>query len=116
MGFLNFFMLYHFGTVMCNSALNSEVIQKIAEARGDYDVIMLEYFNTDCLQAVAWKLQIPVIGLSSSALLPWYYDCVGNPQHPAYIPSTFTAGFEQMPFFTRLMNWWNIHLMNFLYR
>lgn len=101
---------------MCNSALNSEVIQQISEAKGDYDVIMLEYFNTDCLHAIAWKLQIPVIGLSSSALMPWYYDCVGNPQHPAYIPSVFTAGSEQMPFFTRFMNWWNINLMKFFYR
>lgn len=109
-------MLYGMTNTVCESALNTDIIKQIALAKGEFDVIMLEYFCNDCMQGIAWKLQLPVIGLTSSALMPWYYNSVGNLHNPGYIPSVFTESSDEMTFSTRLWNWFNVHVLKFVYR
>lgn len=115
-GFINVIMMYGLGNTMCESVLNSDMIKKISEAKGEFDVIMLEYYCNDCMQGIAWKLKLPVIGLSSSPLMPWHYNSVGNPNDPGYIPSVFTASTDEMTFSMRLWNWFNVHFLQFVYR
>lgn len=76
----------------------------------------METFNTDCLYGVAWKLQAPVISLSSCNLMPWHYDRVGNPHIPSYVPSLFMEHSDKMTFSQRLMNFLDIHFKKGFYK
>lgn len=75
----------------------------------------MEQFNSDCMMGVAWKLQAPVIGLSSCTLMPWHFNRIGNPHIPAYIPSLFVGYSDKMTYLERLSNWLAVHGIIFLY-
>lgn len=112
--FLEFFMLYNWGVESCENAYNSTAIRKVLATKKRYDLIIMEQFNTDCMMGLAWKLQAPVIGLSSCALMPWHYDRVGAPHIPSYIPALFMGASDKMSFGQRLTNWLAVHGMVFL--
>lgn len=112
--FLEFFMLYNWGVEACEHAYNSSAIRTVLSSKKRYDLIIMEQFNTDCLMGVAWKLQVPVIGLSSCALMPWHYDRVGAPHIPSYVPALFMGHSDRMSFGQRLTNLLTVHAMKFL--
>lgn len=109
-------MLYNWGVEACHNALNSSAIKQVLSTKEPYDVIILEQFNSDCMMGIAWKLQLPVIGMSSCHLMPWHYDRIGNPLIPSYIPALFKGFSDKMDYFERISNWVAIHGMKFLYR
>lgn len=111
-----FTFLYQKGLETCEIALKSDAIQNLLESKERYDVILMDQFHNDCLMGVAWKLQAPVIGLSSCALLPYHFERVGMPQHPSYIPSMLVGYDDNMTFIQRFNNWFAVHLVNFLYK
>lgn len=81
-----------------------------------YDLIVTEFFSTDCLLGVSHVMKVPFVGLSSCALMPWHYDRVGLPDYPSYIPSEFSTFSERMSFWERFENWFVIRSVNLLYR
>lgn len=114
--FYEFWFIYEWGQESCQAAYNSSAIQKVLNSNVKYDVILMETFNTDCLMGVVWKLQAPVIGLSSCNLMPWHYDRVGNPHLPSFIPSLFMEHSDKMTFRQRFMNFIDIHLKKGFYK
>lgn len=104
------------GKASCENALNSTHIRNILNTNQKYDIVLMEYFNTDCLLGVPYKLNVPVIGLSSCALMPYHYERIGNPINPSYIPSLFTGYSDDMNYLERLHNWFAVHLINLLYK
>lgn len=112
---MEFFILYQYGVAACEVALNSSAIQGILKSKKQYDIIIMEQFNTDCMTGVAWKLNVPYIGLSSCALMPWHYERLGNPHIPSYIPSLFMGYHDKMTFAERVSNWLAVHVMNLFY-
>lgn len=100
----------------CYAAMNSKAMQTLLETKEKFDVILLEQFNTDCMLAVAWKLQAPFIGMCSSSIFPWHYNRVGQPQIPSFMPSLHAEHGDQMTFLQRFSNWVSINAMKFLYR
>lgn len=114
--FQEFFLLYNWGVESCVNAYNSSAIQKVLNTKEPYDVIIMEQFNTDCLMGLAWKLQAPVIGLSSCAMMPWHYERVGNPLIPSYVPVLFKGHSDKMDFSERVVNWIGIYGLNLLYK
>ncbi|XP_031635700.1 UDP-glucuronosyltransferase 1-3-like [Contarinia nasturtii] len=111
----NFFLLNKMGIKTCEIAFNSTSVQKILNTKPKYDVILLEQFNNDCMVAIAWKIQAPVIALSSCLLMPWHYDRFGNPLIPSYIPALFTAYTDKMNFIERLNNWITVNVLKLMY-
>lgn len=107
-------MLHNWGVESCENAYNSSAIRKVLATKQRYDLIIMEQFNTDCMMGVAWKLQAPVIGLSSCALMPWHYARVGQPHIPSYVPALFMGAADTMGFGQRLSNWLTVHGMVFL--
>lgn len=67
-------------------------------------MIITEIFSTDCFVGFAHKFQIPLIGMTSSVTLPWGNSRVGNPDHPAYIPSYYLPFTDKMTFAQRFFN------------
>lgn len=114
--FLEFFMLHTWGLNSCHNFLNSSAMATILNSEQQYDVIILEQFNNDCMMAAAWKLKAPVIGLSSCPLMPWHYERIGNPMTPSFIPALFMEHSENMSLSQRIANWLATHGMRFLYK
>lgn len=81
-----------------------------------FDLIVTEFFATDCILGVSHVMQVPFVGLSSCALMPWHYDRVGQPDSPSYIPSEFGTFSERMSFWERFENWIVTRSSKLLYR
>ncbi|XP_055597964.1 UDP-glucosyltransferase 2-like [Uranotaenia lowii] len=113
--FMEFFMLYDWGKQACENALNSETIKTLVESKVQYDLVLVEQFNNDCMLGVIHMLNAPFIGLSSCPLMPWHYDRVANPQIPSYIPSLFMGYSEKMSFFERMANWMTVFFFKEMY-
>lgn len=113
---LDFFRITGWGSEACELALNSPAIQTLLKSQETFDVILMEQFNADCMMGVAWKLNAPVIGLSSCVLMPWHFDRVGSPLIPSYMPSLFVGSSDNMSFLGRLNNWIAVHVMNQMYK
>uniref|UniRef100_A0A1B0CQD2 Putative udp-glucoronosyl and udp-glucosyl transferase n=1 Tax=Lutzomyia longipalpis TaxID=7200 RepID=A0A1B0CQD2_LUTLO len=114
--FLEFFMLYDWGTQSCRKALGSAALQHLLASGETFDLVITESFNTDCLLAVAHRLNAPFIGLSSCTLQPWHLDRVGIPNFPSYIPTLFMGYSEDMTFGQRLANWITLQSFKFAYK
>ncbi|XP_058056928.1 UDP-glycosyltransferase UGT5-like [Anopheles bellator] len=113
--FMEFFMLYTWGKEACANALNSNAIRTILESKVQYDLVLVEQFNSDCMLGVAYQLNAPYIGLSSCPLMPWHYERVGNPPIPSYVPALFMGYTERMDFTQRLANWITVQSFKALY-
>jgi glucuronosyltransferase len=105
--FFEFWELLKWGELTCEEALKSPVIDEILDLhqKKPFDIILVEFFTSDCTLALAHKLNIPFIGLSSCALFPWHYDRVGLPDTPSYIPTESVRFSQKMDFWQRLENW-----------
>lgn len=75
---------------------------------------MTEFFVTDCVLGIAYKLDVPFVGLSSCALMPWHYDRVGLLDTPSHIPSEFVGFSENMNFYERSFNWATTRIIKIL--
>lgn len=109
-------MLYEWGVGSCQKALNSTALKNILASGETFDLVITEFFNTDCMLAIAHKLNVPFIGLSSCTLMPWHLDRVGMPNFPSYIPALFMGYNEDMSFAERLGNWITLQSFKLAYR
>ncbi|KAL4705338.1 hypothetical protein ACJJTC_006824 [Scirpophaga incertulas] len=89
---------------LCEKLLDSDVFIEFLNAEGDYDLILVEHFNSDCMLGLIHNYDLPSIGLSSSALLPFSYHRVGAPDNPAYVPGMTLPFTDQMTFLQRVEN------------
>ncbi|XP_037048256.1 UDP-glycosyltransferase UGT5-like isoform X2 [Bradysia coprophila] len=103
--FREFFMIYGWGSRSCEITLNSAAIDKILGMKEKFDVVIVEQFNSDCMIGVAWKLQAPFIGLSSTAIISYYYDRLGIPLLASHVPTSVADFTDKMTFEQRLSNW-----------
>lgn len=111
-----FFLLYQWGIEACETLLTSKALQHVLNDKRGFDLLITEQFNTDCSMAIAWKLKIPTISMSSCALMPWHYDRFGLPPTPSHIPILFSKFNEDMDFGQRIYNFVFGNVMKFFYR
>jgi len=117
-----FISLMEWGGDACDSLL-SPASQHIRDAlfgasrERKFDVLITEFFNTDCALGIAYKLNVTsFIGMSSCALMPWHYDRVGAPDTPSYIASEFVGYSQSMQLMERFTNWLVVKLTKIGYR
>lgn len=87
-------MLYDEGKTECDALLNSSKVDELFKInrKKPFDILLTEYFNTECALGIAYKLNISsYVGFSSCALMPWHYDRIGLPDTPSYIPKYFCS-------------------------
>lgn len=72
----------------------------------DYDVVLVENFNSDCLLGLlhVYGIKAPVISLLSSPMLHWSYSRIGLPDNPSYVPTITSETTSRMSFLERLEN------------
>lgn len=96
--------------------LNNEKTDEILERDDRFDLLITELFHTDCAVGLAYRLgDIPVVGLSSGFLMPYYFHRFGLPDSPSFIPSTHVGLSEKMSFMERLENFVVTKSVNFLF-
>lgn len=99
---------------LCQTLLYSDAFEEFVEGKGDYDVILVEHFNSDCMLGLVHNYGLPSIGLMSSAFLPWTPSRLGGPDNPSYVPGMTLSLTDEMSFIERIENaftlyfykWW----------
>lgn len=116
--FREMFELVAWGNVACEGALGDTVIDRVLEIhkRDPFDLVITEFFETDCMLGVIYNMQVPFIGLSSCALMPWHTDRIGAPSTPSHIASEFVGFTEKMSYYQRFVSFTVTTSMKYLYR
>lgn len=99
---------------LCEKLIYSDIFKEFIEAKGDYDVILVEHFNSDCMMGLVHNYGLPSVGLSSCAFLPWTPSRLGAPDNPSYVPGMTLLFTDEMTFLERVQNtlihlfykWW----------
>lgn len=84
--------------------LNSSAIQNFLKTNEEFDLILIEQFNSDCFLGFSWYFNAPHIGITTHVLMPWANHFFGSPDNPAYIPNHFMHFSDRMTFSERVMN------------
>lgn len=99
-----FLFLSKMGADVCEKTLASDAIQKFMKKKQNFDLIIMELFNSNCYLAFVDKFQVPFIGLSSCTTMHWVNDLAGNPATPSYVPNNLMDYSDQMTFYERMEN------------
>ncbi|XP_076393332.1 UDP-glucosyltransferase 2 isoform X3 [Megachile rotundata] len=102
------------GNPLCEHLGSPEIQRLLNPGENRYDVVIVEIFGAHCFAAVGHVLNVPIIGVSSSALYPWAYEYIANPENLAFAPNILLSYMENMNFFQRLYNFlhhkYNVHV------
>lgn len=109
-------MIHKWSLRSCEVTLNSKAIAEVLHMKRKFDVVIVQQFNTDCMLGVAWKLNAPVIGFSSTYIMPYYYERLGTPLAASHVPSLLLGYSDKMTFSQRLNNWIVAHSFPLLRR
>ncbi|XP_026823909.1 UDP-glucuronosyltransferase 2C1-like [Ooceraea biroi] len=81
----------HVGTDSCKHHLGNPVIQNLVRnppKDPPYDAMIMEFLGAPCFGAIAHLLNVPLIGVSTSSLLPWLHELIAQPENLAIVPNT----------------------------
>lgn len=98
------FLLAHFAQDTCKKGLAAQPVQELIRSEEKFDLIITEYFNTDCFLGLVHKLNVPFISMSSCTMMAWLNRRFANPENPAYIPNNFMDYSDELSFFERVEN------------
>ncbi|XP_071055910.1 UDP-glycosyltransferase UGT5-like isoform X4 [Onthophagus taurus] len=96
-------LLAQFAQKACQK-LDQKIVKDLLKSMEKYDLILIEYFNTDCFLGFAHIFKIPFIALSSSYPMPWYASRFSRIDNPAFVPVLFGNFAKHMSFSERLQN------------
>lgn len=96
--------LNNWGQRACDSALSHPPVRKLIELKPKFDLVIVEYFNTDCFSVFSYLFQTPLMAIFSSVMMPWHYDRFGSPDNPSYIVNHMNSYPSQMSFRERVYN------------
>ncbi|XP_050321455.1 UDP-glucosyltransferase 2-like [Bactrocera neohumeralis] len=81
-----------------------------------FDLVITEYFNSDCQLGIPYLLEVPIVGLSSCLLMPYFYDRIALPDFPSHVQSEFVGFPEELNWHERLLNFVQANVIKKLYR
>ncbi|CAG4985725.1 unnamed protein product [Parnassius apollo] len=101
---------------VCGKALNWPPL--IEALKSDYDVVLVENFNSDCMLGLLhiYGIKSPVVALLTTYLMPWSGNRIGVFENPAYVPVVSTSFTSRMTFLDRLENTFVYLYHNFWFR
>lgn len=71
----------------CKAMMDNESVKKLEP--NQFDILLVEDFNSDCAMGLVYKLKKPFIGLTTNVPMPWTPDNLGLINNPAFIPTHF---------------------------
>lgn len=99
--FTGLFLTYS-GVDNCETLLENNKVQDLWKNKNNFDVIVVEQFNSDCALGLAYKLGAPVVGLTSHIFMPWHYNRFGAPYNPSFVSFHFLGGGTKPNLFQRI--------------
>ncbi|KAH8262178.1 hypothetical protein KR038_006575, partial [Drosophila bunnanda] len=117
--FREYLALHEEGQETCEHLFASGHIETVLQrhrSNKPYDLLLTEYFNSDCQLALAKLMNLPIIGLSTCALMPYYYDRIDLPDTPAFIQSEFVGFAGTLKWHERLLNFVQAKMLKYLYK
>ncbi|KAM7352222.1 UDP-glycosyltransferase UGT5-like isoform 2-T2 [Cochliomyia hominivorax] len=116
--FSEFIDLHNKGQMSCKMFYESGYVQEVLQRHEQqpYDLVITEYFNTDCQMVLPFLMKTPVVGLSSCLLMPWHYDRILMPDTPSFVQSEFIGFRTPLNWHERLMNFIQAKFLTLLYR
>ncbi|KAJ8972845.1 hypothetical protein NQ314_000010 [Rhamnusium bicolor] len=100
----NILMLSDSANYSCEIGLSSQNVHNFVKSKDKFDIIVMEFFNSDCFFGIAHQFKVPIVGLSSCTMMPWTSGRFANPTHTAYIPNNMMDYSDKMSFLERLEN------------
>lgn len=88
----------------CDKAHSLPEIRRLLTGERKFDVVISEIFGADCDAVFAHLLNVPLISVVTSAMLPWASYRVGNPENPSYVGNVLLPYAGSMSFDQRLIN------------
>lgn len=89
-------MLHYIAGISCDSLVSNEEVRALKP--GQFDLAIVEQFNSDCSLGIVNKLKLPFIGFASHVLTPWTYDRLGLIGNPAFVPNHFLPNGRSLNF------------------
>lgn len=116
--FMEYLDLHYEGQESCEIFYKSGHVEKVLDyhAKRPFDLILTEYFNSDCQMGVAYMMQLPVVGMSSCALMPWFFDRILLPDLPSHVQSEFIGFNQVLGLQDRMINFIQSRGLKLLYR
>lgn len=102
--YLELLQLTAFQETICETFLQSKIVKEIMDSDEKYDLVLTEFFNTNCVLSVLDKIKAPVVGMSSCGVMPWFNSFFANPDNPSYIPNLILDNSNEMNFIRRVEN------------
>ena len=112
--YLNNVFLAYLGTLACKN-LATPTMQKLLNSNEHYDIVVMEFFNTDCYAPFAYKFNAHLVGLSSCTIMHWTNERFGNIYNPAYIPISHMDYSDQITFLQRVEGTISVLLHELMY-
>lgn len=99
-----FFILDEFAINTCRKLVDWPTVKEAFSKQ--YDLIIVEYFNSDCMLGLAhvYGIKAPIVAVSSSGLMPWMPDRLGLNDNPAFVPQIPSYFTTKMNFLNRMQN------------
>lgn len=88
------------GIKLCEKLLEADVFEKFVKAEGDYDVILLEHFNSDCMLGIVHNYGLPSVETITCTMMPCPAAWTGGDDNPATYPSTLLPFTSKMTYRT----------------
>ncbi|KAJ3658300.1 hypothetical protein Zmor_010048 [Zophobas morio] len=98
------YLLHQMGQITCQEDFASPGLKNLINKNETFDLILVQYFSSDCFLSLAKKFKAPVIGLSVCILFEWISAVFANPTHPGYIPNIHLQHSDRIPFLRRVEN------------
>lgn len=103
--YMHILELAWFTNDICKTGFQSKDLQNFVSKKEKFDIVITEFFTTNCFLGLMKYTGGSLIGLTSSGVLPWVNDYMGNPDNPSYIPLTHTGfAYTHMNFRERVEN------------
>lgn len=103
-GVLEMLDIIQMTAAVCENAFKSKELQEFVAREEKFDIVMTEFFLSNCLLGLMHHTGGSLIGLTSSGIISWMNDYISNPNNPSYIPSLFIGLSNNMNFGERCQN------------
>lgn len=103
--FTTVILLWVLGNHVCDKFLEQPAVQDLIHSNDQqFDLVITEAFNTDCMVGFAHKFKVPLVQVVTFGGTSWMGDWVGNPSPYSYVPDTFQNFGDRMDFCERVQN------------
>ncbi|XP_063241754.1 UDP-glucosyltransferase 2-like [Bacillus rossius redtenbacheri] len=97
-------MIWEDTLTMCRETMKHPKAQALLKSEESFDLVVTEICGSECTIGFAHRFKAPLVHLVTSVAFPWTHARIGNPDHPAYVPSYFLPYTSRMNFWQRLTN------------